>query len=106
MFYAWFFVGLAILAEISAALSLRYSNGFTKPFPTVLALLTFGAAFYLVSMALVHLPISTVYPIWAGGGTAGVACVGILLLKERANALKLIGVALVVAGIVTLNAVS
>ena len=105
MVYAWLFVGLAILAEISAALFLRYSNGFTKLCPSVSALLTFGAAFYLVSLAMVHLPISTVYPIWAGGGTAGVALVGILLLKERPNALKLIGVALVVTGIVILNRV-
>lgn len=103
MFYAWLWVGLAIIAEISAAISLRYSNGFTKPLPTALALLTFASAFYLVSLALLHLPVSTVYPIWAGGGTAGVAVIGMLILKERMNLWKLIGIMLVIAGIVLLN---
>lgn len=100
---AWLIVGLAIVAEIAAALGLRFSNGFTKPLPTAFALIAFGSAFYLVSLSLVHLPVSTVYPVWAGGGTAGVALVGILMLKEQASLLKGLGVALVVAGIVTLN---
>jgi small multidrug resistance pump len=100
---AWLFVGLAIVAEIAAALGLRFSNGFTKPLPTAFALIAFGSAFYLIILSLMHLPVSTVYPIWAGGGTAGVALVGVLILKERAGVLKGLGVALVVAGIVTLN---
>lgn len=100
---AWLIVGLAIVAEIAAALGLRFSNGFTKPLPTAFALIAFGSAFYLVSLSLVHLPVSTVYPIWAGGGTAGVALVGVLMLKEQASVLKGVGVVLVVAGIVALN---
>ena len=103
MTYAWLLVGSAIVAEITAALGLRFSDGFTRPLPTVLALIAFGSAFYLVSLSLVHLPISTVYPVWAGGGTAGVALVGVLMLKEQASVLKGLGVSLVVAGIVTLN---
>ncbi len=106
MTYAWLLVGLAVIAEIAAALSLRYSNGFRKPLPTVFALLNFVLAFYLVSLALVKLPVSTVYPVWAGGGTAGVAFLGILILKEQKNIWKLIGVTLVVAGIVILNIAS
>lgn len=106
MSYAWLLVGLAIAAEITAAIGLRFSNGFTKPLPTMLALAAFGSAFYLVSLSLVHLPVSTVYPVWAGGGTAGVALVGVLVLKEQASVLKGLGVILVVAGIVTLNIAS
>jgi small multidrug resistance pump len=101
---AWLFVGLAIVAEIAAALGLRFSNGFTKPLPTAFALAAFGSAFYLISLSLVHLPVSIVYPVWAGGGTAGVALVGILMLKEKAGILKGVGVGMVVAGIVALNA--
>lgn len=104
MTYAWLLVGLAIVAEIAAALGLRFSDGFTKPLPTALALAAFGSAFYLVSLSLVHLPVSTVYPVWAGGGTAGVALVGVLMLKERASVWKGTGIVLVVAGIVALNA--
>lgn len=103
MTYTWLLVGLAIVAEISAALALRFSHGFTKPLPTVFALGAFGSAFYLISLALMNLPVSTVYPIWAGGGTAGVALLGVLILHEKASLKKGLGIALVVIGIVILN---
>ncbi len=103
MSYSWLWVALAIIFEIIAALSLRYSDGFTKPAPTALALIAFGSAFYLISLALKELPVSIVYPIWAGSGTAGVAFLGIMALKEKANFLKLVGLASVVIGIVVLN---
>ena len=103
MSYAWLLVGLAIVAEISAAFCLRFSNGFSKPLPKALALAAFGSAFYLISLALVNLPVSTVYPIWAGGGTAGVALLGVLILREKANLEKGLGIVLVVTGIVILN---
>ena len=103
---AWVLVGGAIVAEVCAAIMLRISDGFTKRVAAIAALFAFGTAFYLVSRALVDLPVSTVYPIWAGGGTAGVAVIGILVFKERAHKLKAIGVACVVAGIVVLNLAS
>ena len=103
---AWLFVGGAIIAEVCAAIMLRLSDGFTQRLAAFAALFAFGTAFYLVSRALVELPVSTVYPIWAGGGTAGVAIIGVLVFKERAHKLKAIGVACVVAGIVVLNLAS
>ncbi len=106
MAYAWVLVGVAIVAETMAAISLRFSKGFTKPLPTVLALAAFGAAFYVVSLALVELPLSTVYPVWAGGGTACVALLGFLILREQASTAKGLGIALIVAGIVVLNVAS
>jgi len=106
MGYEWGFVALAIIAEIAAALALRSSHGFSRPFPTALSLVAFGLAFYLVSLALVALPVSTVYPIWAGGGTAGVALLGMLVLHEKAGLWRTSGVVMVVAGIVLLNMTS
>jgi len=106
MTFTWIFVALAIIAEITAAIALRFSHGFSKPIPTVVALAAFGSAFYLVSLALVSLPVSTVYPIWAGGGTAGVALLGVLALHEKTGAWKVMGVLLVVAGIIVLNIAS
>lgn len=100
---AWMLVGGAIGAETLAALMLRASDGFTRALPTLAALGAFAAAFYLVSLALVDLPVSSVYPVWAGGGTAAVALLGVIALGERAHVLKAIGIVLVVAGIVTLN---
>jgi len=103
MHSAWLMVAGAIVAEVTAAVMLRASHGFEKFIPAATAFVAFGAAFYLVSLALLHLPVSTVYPVWAGGGTAGVALVGVVFLGERAHWLKGIGVVCVVAGIVLLN---
>lgn len=99
----WLLVGGAVIAEVSAALLLRYSEGFRRFLPTLAALGAFGAAFYLVSLALTVLPVSSVYPVWAGGGTSGVAVAGILLLGERRHLFKLIGVTSVVVGVVLIN---
>lgn len=103
---AWLLVVGAIVAEAAAALGLRQSNGFSRPVWACFALLAFALAFYLVSRALLSLPMSVVYPVWAGGGTATVAIIGVAWLGERASASKGIGVALVVAGIVLLNLTS
>lgn len=103
MGHAWILIVGAITAEIAAALLLRASDGFKKTGTAVLALCAFAGAFYLIGLALVTLPVSSVYPVWAGGGTAGVATVGIVLLGERAHLIKVLGVLLVIAGIVLIN---
>ena len=103
MTFEWIFVGVAIIAEVVAAFALRFSLGFSKPWPTLLALGAFSSAFYAVSLALVLLPVSVVYPVWAGGGTAGVALLGVVILHEKASIQKGLGIVLVVVGIVILN---
>lgn len=102
----WLLLGVAIAGEITAAIALRFSDGFTKPIPTVLALVAFGTAFYTVSVAMKTLPVSIAYPVWAGAGAAGVALLGVLALREPASVNKGVGVFLVVAGIVLLNLAS
>jgi small multidrug resistance pump len=99
----WAFLLGAIVCEVSAAVALRYSVGFTRPIATAIALGTFGSAFFLVSLALRKIPVSVAYPIWAGAGTAGVALVGVTVLRERTSVRKALGVALIVAGIVLLH---
>ena len=106
MTFAWLLLVLAIVAETTAALALRSSKGFTRPWPTVLALTAFGTAFYVISVALRTLPVSIAYPVWAGAGTACVAAIGVTVLGEDASWRKGLGVALVVAGIVTLTLAS
>jgi len=92
---AWGLVLGAIAAEAAAALGLRMSDGFRRWLPAVTSLLAFALAFYLVSRALLSLPMSLVYPVWAGGGTASVALIGVIWLRERANPAKLVGIGLV-----------
>ncbi len=99
----WIQLAIAVSFEIVGAIILRLSKGFTLTFPTLIALSSFAIALYLVSRVMKSLPVSIAYPIWAGGGTVGVALLGILALKEKANIWKSIGISMVVTGIVVLN---
>lgn len=74
--------------------------------PTATALVAFAMALYLVSRVMKRLPVSIAYPVWAGGGTAGVALIGVLALGEELNSMKVLGVVLVVAGVIIVNMVS
>ena len=103
---SWILLGVAVALEITGALGLRFSQGFTVLAPTGGALLAFALALYLVSHVMKELPVSVAYPIWAGGGTAGVALVGIVILGEEFTPLKALGVALVMMGVVLVNVVS
>lgn len=102
----WLLLGVAVAFEIAGALGLRFSEGFTLVLPTVAALAAFALALYLVSRVMKRLPVSIAYPVWAGGGTAGVALIGVLALGEELNAAKALGVVLVVVGVVIVNMVS
>ena len=103
---AWLLLGLAVCLEIAGVLGLRFSAGFTLLLPTVLALLAFTLAFYLVSHVMKTLPVSVAYPVWAGGGTAGVAFLGGLVLGEAISAMKIAGVLLVIGGVILVNMTS
>jgi len=103
---AWLLLGLAVTFEIAGAIGLRFSEGFTLLIPTGLALSAFALALYLVSHVMKELPVSIAYPIWAGGGTAGVAIIGVVMLGEGLTVFKAIGIGLIMAGVVLVNMVS
>lgn len=103
---AWMMLALAIFFEIAGAIILRFSEGFSLLLPTMLALVAFTLALYLVSHVMKSLPVSIAYPIWAGGGTAGVAILGFVMLGEGINPLKLTGILLIIIGVVMINRVS
>lgn len=102
-FPTWLLLGLAVCLEIAGVLGLRFSEGFSLLLPTAFALLAFTLALYLVSRVMKTLPVSVAYPVWAGGGTAGVALIGILLLGEAVSATKVVGILLVMAGVILVN---
>jgi small multidrug resistance pump len=94
---------MAIAVEVAATISLRYSDGFTKPLPSVLVVIGYATSFFLLSLILRDLSVGTTYAIWAGAGTAAIAVIGIVALGEPATALKLASIALIVAGVIGLN---
>lgn len=103
---AWLLLVVAILCEIGGAIGLRFSAGFTVLLPTILALGAFFFALFLVSRVMQQLPVSIAYPIWAGGGTAGVALIGLFVLGDEVTAIKIAGIALIMIGVVLVNAAS
>ncbi len=99
-------LGFAILSEIVATTALKLSDGFTKPLPSLLVVVGYGIAFYLISLSLRQIPIGTAYAIWSGVGTVATAAIGVLLWKETLEPGRIIGIALIIIGVVVLQAFS
>jgi small multidrug resistance pump len=97
-------LGSAIVAEIIATSALKASFGFSRLWPSVLTVLAYGIAFYLLSQTLKRMEIGVVYAIWSGAGTAAMALVGYWLFNESLDTLKLVSIGLIVVGVVGLNA--
>ncbi|MFF5722020.1 DMT family transporter [[Kitasatospora] papulosa] len=93
----------AIAAEVTATTAMKYSEGFTRLWPSLVTVVGYMLAFALLAQTLKTLSIGTAYAIWAGAGTAAVAAIGILWMGESAGLAKLAGIALIIAGVVVLN---
>jgi len=100
---AWILLVLAGILEVVWAIGLKQSAGFTKLWPSVWTLVALSLSFWLLSIALRTLPLGTAYAVWVGIGAVGSVLFGIWLFAEPANAMRLISVALIVAGIVGLK---
>jgi quaternary ammonium compound-resistance protein SugE len=103
---AWIYLVAAGLAEIVWATSMKYTNGFTKPLPTIVTIIAMIVSFQLLAEALKDLPMSTAYAVWVGIGAVGVALVGMMFLGEPASLAKVFFLAMIVAGIVGLKLVT
>ncbi len=101
---AWAWLLAAIVSEVVGTLSLRASEGFTRPLPSILVVVGYGAAFYALSQALVRgMAVGQAYAVWAGLGVGLVAVAGMLLFGERLTLVQVGGLALVVAGVAMLE---
>ncbi|MGC1273287.1 MAG: multidrug efflux SMR transporter [Planctomycetaceae bacterium] len=99
----WVYLLVAGLLEIGWAVGLKYTEGFTKPVPSLLTGLAIAASMLLLSIAARTIPIGTAYAIWTGIGAAGAAAIGILFLGEPATAGRLCFLVLLVVAIVGLK---
>jgi quaternary ammonium compound-resistance protein SugE len=100
---AWMILVLAGLFEVGWAIGLKYTEGFTRPWPTALTLTAMVISVVLLGVAMKSLPVGTAYAVWVGVGAVGTAILGIVLFAEPANAGRLISLALIVMGIVGLK---
>jgi quaternary ammonium compound-resistance protein SugE len=100
---AWLVLVVAGLLEVVWAIGLKYTDGFTRLWPSVGTLFAMIASVWLLAVAMRWLPVGTAYSVWVGIGAVGTVILGIVLLGESADFARLASVALVVAGIVGLK---
>ena len=103
---AWIYLFVAGLLEVGWAIGLKYTEGFTRLWPTIGTVLSMIVSLGMLGLALKTLPVGTAYAIWTGVGTVGTAILGIILFAESADALRLGCIGLIVAGIAGLKFVS
>jgi quaternary ammonium compound-resistance protein SugE len=103
---SWVYLVIAGLLEVGWAVGLKYTAGFTRLWPSVLTLATMAGSVGMLGLALRALPLGTAYAVWTGIGTVGTAVFGMVMLGEPAGALRLLSIALIVAGIVGLKLLS
>ncbi|WP_049735108.1 quaternary ammonium compound efflux SMR transporter SugE [Rhizobium ecuadorense] len=99
----WFLLFLAGLFECGWAIGLKYTDGFTRPLPTALTVISMVVSIVLLGLAVKHLPIGTAYAVWTGIGTVGTVLLGIWLLGDEASVSRLACIMLIVGGIAGLK---
>ena len=100
---SWFYLVVAIVLEVSGTTSMKLSQGFTKVLPSVLMFLFYGSSLGALTLALKRIDVSVAYAVWSGLGTALIASVGVLWLKEPLNTLKIVSLMLIIIGVIGLN---
>ncbi|MBN2647772.1 MAG: quaternary ammonium compound efflux SMR transporter SugE [Thiotrichales bacterium] len=96
----WMILFLAGLFEVAWAIGLKYTDGFSKLWPSVFTLVTMVLSVVLLGWAMKHLPVGTAYAVWVGIGVIGTVILGILLFQESSDPLRLLSVALIIIGII------
>ena len=99
----WIILFIAGICETPWAVTLKYKHGFPKPLFSAITVVFMVISFFLLSYALKTMPVWTAYAVWTGIGAFGVAVIGIVFLAEPANAIRIISLLLVVAGVAGLR---
>jgi quaternary ammonium compound-resistance protein SugE len=100
---SWIILFFAGLFEICWAVGLKYTDGFTRPIPTLLTVGAMIVSLALLGLAMKELPLGTAYAIWTGVGAVGTVIAGVLLFGESMAPIRLLSVALIVAGLIGLK---
>lgn len=101
----WLLLGATIATEVAGTVCLKLSEGLRHLLPTIMMILLYGVSFVLLALVVKYLPISVVYAIWSGAGTAIIAAVGMMWFREPAGLVRIGFIGLIVVGVVGLNLV-
>ena len=102
----WVYLAFAIIAEVLGTSFLKHAEGFTRLWPSVTVIVSYVVAFYFLSMTLKSLPVGIAYAVWAGAGVALIVLVGFVFFDQQLDWPALLGIALIVAGVLTINVFS
>ena len=102
----WIYLLVAGLFEISWAVGLKFTHGFSRIIPSTLTVICMIASFYFLALALKNLPLGTAYAVWTGIVTVGTVIFGIILFKEPVTVMRLVCIALIVSGITGLKLIT
>ncbi|HWD34001.1 quaternary ammonium compound efflux SMR transporter SugE [Pseudomonas caricapapayae] len=100
---SWIILFFAGLFEVGWAVGLKYTDGFTRPLPTILTVGAMAVSLGLLGLAMKELPLGTAYAIWTGIGAVGTVIAGIILFGESMALVRLVSVALIVCGLIGLK---
>ena len=100
---SWIILFFAGLFEVGWAVGLKYTDGFTRPLPTVLTVAAMAISLGLLGLAVKELPLGTAYAIWTGVGAVGTVIAGIILFGESMALIRLASVALIITGLIGLK---
>jgi small multidrug resistance pump len=102
----WIYLSIAIVAEVVGTSCLKSSQGFTRLWPSLVVVVGYAVAFYFLALTLRTMSVGIAYAVWAGAGVALITAIGWVFFHEPLDAAALIGIVLIVAGVVVINAFS
>lgn len=102
----WLILTIAGLLEIVWATAMKYSQGFTKPAPTIIMIIGMIGSFWLLAIAMRQLPLGTAYMVWTGIGAIGSFVIGMVFLGEPVTLIRLSAAGLIVSGIIVMKLAS
>jgi len=103
---AWVYLTIAGLFECGWAIGLKYTDGFSKLWPTIFTVVAMIVSFQLLALAMKSIPVGTAYAVWTGIGAAGVALLGMALFGESRDVMRIVCLVLIVSGVLGLKVFS
>jgi len=99
----WLLLGIAIVTEVIGTSALKSAEGFTRPLPSVIVIISYSISFYLLSLCLRSIPVGVVYAVWSGVGIVLLALIGAFYFNQTLDKPAVIGVSLILSGVVVIN---
>jgi len=103
---SYFYLAIAIVAEVIGTSALKATEGFTRLVPSAVVVVGYGVAFYFLALALKHIPVGVAYAIWSGVGVALITLIGWIVFKQALDAAALAGIGLIVLGVIVIQVFS